>query len=84
MFNAGVTSAAQSGLLVGYYRRYLVASMAGKFALERQGGQVPFSVEGGQRRGIAVSEAYESKSSAKNGIESVRKNAADATVDDQT
>jgi len=33
---------------------------------------------------IAVSEAYESKASAKNGIESVRKNALDATVDDQT
>jgi uncharacterized protein len=27
---------------------------------------------------------YESKAGAKNGIESVKKNAADATIDDQT
>lgn len=33
---------------------------------------------------IAQSEVYTSKSSAKAGIESVRKNAADATIDDQS
>jgi uncharacterized protein YegP (UPF0339 family) len=33
---------------------------------------------------IAVGEAYESKASAKNGIESVKKNAADAAVIDLT
>jgi uncharacterized protein YegP (UPF0339 family) len=33
---------------------------------------------------IAVSEAYESKAGANDGIESVRRNAHDATVDDQT
>jgi uncharacterized protein YegP (UPF0339 family) len=33
---------------------------------------------------IAVGEAYESKASAKNGIESVKKNAADAAVVDLT
>ena len=33
---------------------------------------------------IAVGEAYESKASAKNGIESVQKNAAGATVVDLT
>lgn len=33
---------------------------------------------------IATSEAYEQKQSALNGIESVKKNAPDAAVDDQT
>ena len=33
---------------------------------------------------IATSEAYESKASAVNGIESVKRNAADAAIDDQT
>jgi uncharacterized protein YegP (UPF0339 family) len=32
---------------------------------------------------IATSEAYESKASAVNGIESVKRNAADAAIDDQ-
>ncbi|MEV6555042.1 DUF1508 domain-containing protein [Nocardia sp. NPDC051756] len=33
---------------------------------------------------IAASQAYESKAAAKNGIESVQKNASVATIDDQT
>jgi len=33
---------------------------------------------------IATSESYKSKASAVNGVESVKHNAADATVDDQT
>ncbi|MFI6998071.1 YegP family protein [Nocardia sp. NPDC050175] len=33
---------------------------------------------------IAAGQAYESKAAAKNGIESVQKNASVATVDDQT
>ena len=33
---------------------------------------------------IQVGEAYESKASALNGVESVKKNAVDATVVDQT
>jgi uncharacterized protein len=33
---------------------------------------------------IATSEAYESKASAVNGIESVKRNAADAAIGDQT
>ena len=35
-------------------------------------------------RSFAVSEGYKSKAGALNGIESVRSNAADATLDDQT
>jgi len=59
--------------------------MAGKFELySDKGGKFRFRLKAGNGEIIAVSEAYESKASAKNGIESVRKNALDATVDDQT
>lgn len=59
--------------------------MAGKFELYKdKADKFRFRLKAGNGEIIAVSEAYESKSSAKNGIESVRKNAADATLDDQT
>ncbi len=59
--------------------------MAGKFELySDKAGKFRFRLKAGNGEIIAVSEAYESKSSAKNGIESVRKNAPDATVNDQT
>ena len=59
--------------------------MAGKFELySDKAGKFRFRLKAGNGEIIAVSEAYESKASAKNGIESVRKNAPDATVDDQT
>ena len=53
-------------------------------AIQGQKRQVPVPVEGRQRRVIAVGEAYESKASAKNGIESVQKNAAGAAIVDLT
>lgn len=59
--------------------------MAGKFELYSDAsGKFRFRLKAGNGQVIAVSEAYESKTSALNGIESVRKNAADAKVDDQT
>jgi uncharacterized protein YegP (UPF0339 family) len=59
--------------------------MAGKFELYKDGsGKFRFRLKAGNGEVIASSEAYESKASASNGIESVRKNAADATLDDQT
>jgi uncharacterized protein YegP (UPF0339 family) len=59
--------------------------MAGKFELYSDAsGKFRFRLKAGNGQVIAVSEAYESKASALNGIESVRKNAADAKVDDQT
>ena len=59
--------------------------MAGKFELySDKAGKFRFRLKAGNGEIIAVSEAYESKASAKNGIESVRKNAPDATVNDQT
>ena len=59
--------------------------MAGKFELyEDNGGKFRFRLKAGNGQIIAVSEAYESKASALNGIESVKTNAPDAAIDDQT
>jgi uncharacterized protein len=59
--------------------------MAGKFELyEDAAGKFRFRLKAGNGQVIAVGEAYESKEAAKNGIESVKANAADAAVDDQT
>lgn len=59
--------------------------MAGKFELyQDKAGKYRFRLKAGNGQVIAVGEAYESKASALNGIESVKKNAADAAVDDQT
>ncbi|HEX6569246.1 MAG TPA: YegP family protein [Acidimicrobiales bacterium] len=55
--------------------------MAGKFELYTdKAGKFRFRLKAGNGEVIAVSEAYESKASAKNGIESVRKNAPDAAL----
>ena len=59
--------------------------MAGKFELYKdKAGKFRFRLKAGNGEVIATGEGYESKASAKNGIESVRKNAPDAVVDDQT
>ena len=59
--------------------------MAGKFELYKdKAGKFRFRLKASNGQVIAASEAYESKSSAMNGIASVRKNAADAALDDQT
>jgi uncharacterized protein YegP (UPF0339 family) len=58
--------------------------MAGKFELYAdKAGKYRFRLKAANGEIIAVSEAYESKASAKNGIESVRKNAPDAPVVEQ-
>lgn len=55
--------------------------MASKFELyEDKSGHYRFRLKAGNGEVIAVSEAYNSKASAQNSIESVKKNAADATV----
>jgi uncharacterized protein YegP (UPF0339 family) len=57
--------------------------VAGKFELTKdKAGKFRFRLKAGNGEIIAVSEAYESKSAAKNGIESVQKNAAGASVVD--
>jgi uncharacterized protein YegP (UPF0339 family) len=59
--------------------------MAGKFEIySDKGDKFRFRLKAGNGEIIAVGEAYESKASAKNGIESVKKNAADAAVVDLT
>lgn len=59
--------------------------MAGKFELyQSPNGEFRFRLKAGNGEIIATSEGYTSKASAKNGIESVRNNAPDAEVVDQT
>ncbi|PIE98486.1 MAG: DUF1508 domain-containing protein [Treponema sp.] len=55
--------------------------MAGKFEYYKdRKGKYRFRLKAGNGEIIATGEAYESKSGCLNGIESVRKNAKDATV----
>ena len=52
--------------------------MAGKFDLKKSAsGKFMFNLKAGNGQVILTSELYESKAAAENGIESVRKNAAD-------
>ena len=59
--------------------------MAGKFELYKdKAGKFRFRLKAANGQVIAVSEAYNTKASANNGIASVRKNAPDAPLDDQS
>ena len=59
--------------------------MAGKFELyEDAAGKYRFRLKAGNGQIIAVGEAYESKAAAQKGIDSVKRNAAEAQVVDQT
>ena len=59
--------------------------MAAKFELYvDKGGEYRFNLKASNGEVIASSEGYKAKASAVNGIESVKKNAADAVVEDQT
>jgi uncharacterized protein YegP (UPF0339 family) len=59
--------------------------MAGKFELYKDAaGKFRFRLKASNGQVIATGEAYESRASALKGIESVRKNAGDAALDDQT
>jgi uncharacterized protein len=59
--------------------------VAGKFVLKKgSSGKFHFNLLAANGQVIATSEAYESKQAAVNGIESVKKNAPEAEVDDQT
>ena len=62
-----------------------VRAVAGKSELYKDAsGSYRFRLKASNGQVIAVGEAYESKASALNGIESVRKNAGDAALVDQT
>ena len=59
--------------------------MAAKFVLKKGStGKFHFNLLATNGQVIATSEAYESKAAALNGIESVKKNAPVAEVEDQT
>jgi uncharacterized protein YegP (UPF0339 family) len=59
--------------------------MPAKFVVKRgTTGKFRFSLLAQNGQVIASSEAYESKAACMNGVRSVQKNAAGATVDDQT
>lgn len=59
--------------------------MAGKFELYKDAAdKFRFRLKASNGQIIATGEAYNTKASALNGIESIRKNAADARLDDQT
>jgi uncharacterized protein len=59
--------------------------MAGKFELYKDAaGKFRFRLKASNGQIIATGEAYESRASALKGIESVRSNASDAALDDQT
>ncbi|MEM1212690.1 MAG: YegP family protein [Planctomycetota bacterium] len=59
--------------------------MAGKFEMYKdKADKFRFRLKAGNGQVIAVGEAYESKAACQNGIESIKKNAPDAPVDDQT
>ncbi|WP_433338577.1 YegP family protein [Spirillospora sp. CA-294931] len=59
--------------------------MAGKFVITKdKRGEYRFALKAGNGETIAVSEGYKTKASALNGVDSVRRNAADAPVDDTT
>lgn len=62
-----------------------VLPMASKFEMYKdkaETGEFRFRLKAGNGEVIAVSEGYKSKESCQNGIESVKKNAPDAAVDD--
>lgn len=59
--------------------------MAGKFEIfQDQGGKYRFRLKAGNGQVIATSQGYSTKKACNNGIESVRKNAPVAPVDDAT
>lgn len=58
--------------------------MAGKFELKKTSAGYRFNLKAGNGEIIATSESYTTKAAALNGIDSVRRNAADAVIDDQT
>lgn len=59
--------------------------MAGKFEVyQDKKGQYRFRLKAGNGQTIATGEGYTTKKACLNGIESIRKNAPDAKLDDQT
>ena len=59
--------------------------MAGKFVITKdKKGEFRFALKAGNGETIAISEGYASKAGAQGGIDSVRRNAPDAEVVDES
>lgn len=58
--------------------------MAARFVIKKSGDQYHFVLKAPNGETIASSERYTTKTAAKNGINSVKENAASARVDDET
>lgn len=56
----------------------------GKFVIKKTGTGIKFDLKASNGEVIATSEVYTTESACKNGIESVRKNAEAANLEDQT
>ena len=56
----------------------------GKFVIRKTATGIKFDLKAGNGEVIATSEVYESEAACRNGVESVRKNAPVANVEDQT
>ena len=56
----------------------------GKFVIKTTKTGIKFDLKAGNNEVIATSEVYNSAASCKNGIESVKKNAVEAKLEDQT
>ena len=58
--------------------------MAARFEIYQSGGQFRWRLHGGNEEIVATGEAYESKDGALRGIETLRRLAVSAAVDDRT
>ena len=59
--------------------------MPAKFTIKKDtAGEFRFTLHAANGEPIATSEGYKTKATCENGIESVRKNAPDAAIDDQS
>ncbi len=77
-------AAAKASEVLGKAAGKATTGRTGKFVLDRDGaGKYRFTLHASNGQPIAVSESYESKSAALNGIASVRRNAPGATLVDE-
>ena len=63
---------------------YIWRLIMGKFVIRETNTGVKFDLKAGNGEVIATSEVYTSEAACKNGVESVRKNAPVANVENQT
>ena len=74
----------RSSRMVGTITRSAQSLLCRRRHNSDKAGKYRFRLKAGNGEIIAAGEAYDTKAAALNGVESVKRNAADATVDDQT